>query len=114
MSYRLGDEIHILTGRRETARFETIKWLNRYDVPWHFLRMRREDDLESNTDYKIDYMSKLPEKPSLFVSDWSPECQAVREVLGVPSVCINPEYEGKQDPTMSQWRDNAPSMLERQ
>lgn len=110
--YRAGNSIHILTGRRETARFETIQWLNKYDVPYHRLRMRRDDDLESNTDYKIEYMRNLSELPVLFVSDWSPECQAVRSVLGIASVCINPEYGGSQDPTMGQWRDNAPSLLE--
>lgn len=104
--YVAGMDIHILTGRRSTARSETINWLSLHSVPWHVLRMREDDDLEPNSDYKIMYMKNLPQLPVLFVSDWSPECKAVRKILGIPSVCINPEYntsDGPNDPTMSGW-----------
>lgn len=110
-----GLEIHILTGRRSTAREQTKAWLDTHGVPWHVLRMREDSDLEPNSDYKIDYMKNLPELPVLFVSDWSPECQAVRKILGIPSVCINPEYntsDGPDDPTMSKWATEAPSLLD--
>lgn len=113
--YVAGMEIHILTGRRSTAREKTKAWLDTHGVPWHVLRMRSDDDLEPNSDYKIDYMRNLPQLPALFVSDWSPECQAVRKILGIPSVCINPEYntsDGPNDPTMSSWETQAASLLD--
>lgn len=104
--------VHIVTGRRSSALAETIGWLSRYSVPHDELRMRTDHDPDSNTDYKIAYMKTLPEVPVLFISDWAPECQAVRKHLGIKAVCINPEYEKGQDPTMSSWMDNAPSVLE--
>jgi len=108
-TYSVLHKIHIVTGRRSTAREETISWLDRYKVPWNCLRMREETDLYSNTDFKIDYMRSIQDGPIvLFVSDWSPECQAVRNLLGVPSLCVNPEYSTKNgsDPTMGEQWDN--------
>ena len=111
--YRAGEQIHIVTGRRVSAFSETVEWLSRYEVPWHVIRMRQPGDPEPNTRYKIEYMKSLSELPSLFVSDWSPECQDVRKELGIAVVCINPEYPtlNGADPTMAMW-DNPSSDME--
>lgn len=112
MSYQLHN-VHILTGRRSSAQIETENWLKRHDVPYDILRMRTDEDLESNTDYKIEYMRSLYTTPILFISDWLPECRAVEKHIGIPTVCVNPGYEGVVDPTMAQWMDNTPSDLEK-
>lgn len=111
MSYQI-HHVHILTGRRSSAELDTRLWLKQHNVPYDALRMRTDEDPDSNTDYKIQYMKSLYTTPILFISDWLPECKAVEKYIGIPTVCINPGYLAGQDPTMSQWMDNAPSELE--
>lgn len=39
-----GFDLHILTGRAECTREDTVKWLMRYDVPYDSLLMRKDED----------------------------------------------------------------------
>lgn len=100
-----GRLINILTGRRSSARAETIDWLEIHKVPWDVLRMREEaDEAWSNIEYKVNYIKDLTcGIPEIFISDYFPECTAVEQQLRIPSLCVNP---GFKDPTVSQWYDN--------
>jgi len=99
-------ELHILTGRRETAMSITKTWLAKHRVPWDVLRMRNESDPFTNEDYKLQYLEQLIARgitPVLFVNDWPEECKVVEEKLGVPTICVNPRYDCGEDPVLVGW-----------
>ena len=49
--HRHGHEIWFFTGRRDNIRTETIRWLDRFDIPYHHLIMRPDSD--RTEDYKL-------------------------------------------------------------
>ena len=91
---RAGFAIHLVTYRPYAARVKTIDWLRRYDVPYHRLRMRTENDTGDSTSYKLGYLRAVCElgfTPAQFIEDW-PETAAAIEAAGVPVLCVNPRY----------------------
>lgn len=52
-------DIFILTGRIQRTQATTVDWLERHDVPYHYLQMRGDHDRTEDTDLKIDWAVKL-------------------------------------------------------
>lgn len=99
-------EIHILTGRRESALEVTKAWLAKYKVPYDVLRMRKESDPFTNEEYKVEYLISLLDRglnPVLFINDWPEECEEVEKRVGIPTLCVNPRYECGADPVLVGW-----------
>jgi hypothetical protein len=51
-------EIHIFSGRSEEVHRETVKWLEDFDIPYHYLRMRPAGDLTKDEILKRQWISE--------------------------------------------------------
>jgi hypothetical protein len=73
-------EIVMLTGRPEEYRDRTVAWLERHDVPFDRLLMRRSGDHRSDFVAKEDLLKELPRgKVRLAIDDRAPVCEMYRK-----------------------------------
>jgi hypothetical protein len=92
-------EIHIVSGRSQSAEALTRAWLARHDVPFDVLHLRGPGDITANGEAKADYLLALAKSgvwPAVFFEDWPPVAEIIREKAGVPVVLVNAghgEYE---------------------
>lgn len=61
--------MEIWTGRSETVRDETVKWLTDHFIWPDVLLMRAKNDFRSNTDLKAGWLAAAPRKPDLAIDD---------------------------------------------
>ena len=83
-------EIVIVTGRPESYESRTVRWLEKYDVPFDRLLMRRAGDRRQDFVAKEDLLRELPiERITLAIDDRGPVCEMYRrhgiEVVEVAS-----------------------------
>jgi hypothetical protein len=94
--------VHIVTGRSDTARPQTEKWLKRHSVPCDELRMWTPDCSTHNGTYKVAYLTELKERGFnvvLCYEDWPESAAYITEHTGIPVLGINPFYpEGRDLP----------------
>jgi len=57
-----GYEIMLLTGRSERVRHTTVDWLKKYNVPYHYLVMRAQDDHREDTAVKLENLEAFRQK----------------------------------------------------
>lgn len=60
---RAGYDIHILSGRNEVVREDTIQWLVRNGIPCHRLLMRGKEDRRSDVDLKGGWIEEYGYTP---------------------------------------------------
>jgi hypothetical protein len=88
-------EVHIVSGRQDSAREQTVTWLARHNVFYDELVLRKDGDHRPNAAYKVAYVKDLARAgrvTELVVEDWPETAQAVREETGIPVMVINPCY----------------------
>src|SRR5262245_24839022 len=51
-------EIHIFSGRSDEVHRETVKWLEDFDVPYHYLRMRPAGDFTPDEELKRQWIKE--------------------------------------------------------
>jgi hypothetical protein len=62
--------IYILSGRIQRTYVETLSWLQRHEVPFHYLQLRGDNDRTQDTELKINWARKdflLTPENTLFV-----------------------------------------------
>ena len=52
--------IVIMTGRPDNYQFETLRWLQKYEIPYNYIFMRASSDKRPDVLVKNDILSKLP------------------------------------------------------
>lgn len=102
----LSYQIHIVSGRTDSARSQTERWLTRHGVQWDYLSLRLpEDDLTPNDELKVRYVRVLQGRGvpvELFAEDWVPVAQAIERETGVPVLVVNPcDPPGAANPVLS-------------
>lgn len=90
-----GYKIHILTGRAEFTMEDTVKWLSHYDVPYHNIMMRKDEDYDS---------SSRDSNPDNFKSDEAVKTEMLENVgLNSDNVLV---VLDDRDVMLKFWRDN--------
>lgn len=64
------------TARPEKWRQLTMKWLLRYDVPFHDLLMRANGDTRTSSEVKTGFLKTNPYVPDLVIDDRQDVCAA--------------------------------------
>ncbi len=82
-----GHEIHVITGRSDSTRADTIAWFEKYEVPFDRLLMRDDGDFTPDDKLKRDWFLKdyKPEEVLLVLDDRAKVVRMWRE-LGL--VCL--------------------------
>lgn len=103
--------VHLVSGRSDSARSLTEKWLYAHEVPYDELILREVGDRSSNGRFKVRHIHQLRAAglaPVLFFEDWAETARYIEDNTGVPVVGVNPFYEKSlQDATC----DNPPTSL---
>ncbi len=97
----LGYSLHGVSGRSISAYDDTVRWLERYNVPYDSLRLKKPGDIENNAQYKYNYLIDMKSRgwyPYLFFEDWPPVARLLSTL--VPVLTVNPMYE---DDVMGTW-----------
>jgi hypothetical protein len=84
---------HIVSGRSTVAAYQTRVWLEKHQVPFDALCLRRPDDFTENGLIKVRYVRELQAqgiKVVCFFEDWPPAAAVIRELTGVPTVVLTP------------------------
>jgi hypothetical protein len=96
--YDLGCLYHIIavTGRYESAKDPTLRWLKKYQVYFDDLIMRSMGNRQENEEFKVDAIEKwLAEHPDdelyLLVDDWPAVIEPAKE-RGWDVLLVNPNY----------------------
>lgn len=64
-----GHDIHLWTGRNERYRTSTMEWLINQSIRHQELRMRPDDDFQSDFVLKEQWLNELGEQPLLAIDD---------------------------------------------
>lgn len=86
-----GHDVYLLSGREESSREQTEKWLKKHDIPYKKLLMRETNDLrkdyivkmelfEKHFRNKIDVLAVVDDRKQVIESCW--------HVLGVPVISV--------------------------
>ena len=67
MLYESGVRIVLCSGRSEEHRPETVDWLEKHDVKFHELLLRRDGDRRSDVDVKREILAGMDKEKILFV-----------------------------------------------
>jgi FMN phosphatase YigB (HAD superfamily) len=90
--HKAGFVIVVMTSRKQRWEFQTIQWLNKWQVPWHLLAMRDDADERKDNLVKEDLLNKIHERfPELKVHlafDDNPTVIALWRRLGIPVVRV--------------------------
>jgi len=62
-------EIHIFSGRSDEVHRETVKWLEDFDIPYHYLRMRPAGDFTPDEELKRQWIEEYDLADILCVFD---------------------------------------------
>jgi FMN phosphatase YigB (HAD superfamily) len=88
-------QIHIVSGRNESAEAQTIHQLASAGVPYDGMRLRPAGDYTKNADFKIKYIAELEEqgtKTVLFVEDLPKVADEIEARTSIPTLVVNPRY----------------------
>lgn len=89
---------HIVSGRSAVARDQTLTWLEKYQVPFDALQLRRPDDFTENGLIKVRYVRELEARSRrvvMFFEDYPPVAEQIHEMTGVPVTVLTPPYRGE-------------------
>lgn len=64
--------ICIVSGRPDSTQFDSMDWLDRYNVPYQYLFMRQSSDKRSDVEVKTDILNHLPKSKILMALDDRP------------------------------------------
>jgi hypothetical protein len=84
---------HIVSGRSAVAAYRTRAWLEKHQVPFDEICLRRRDDFTENGLIKARYVRELQAlgiQVVMFFEDWPPVAAVVHEMTGVPAVVLTP------------------------
>ncbi len=96
MYHEAGYRIHIVSGRNEEAREETILVMALNNVPWDEIRLHAASDLRHNGEYKSLYINELKGRgfePVLMYEDHVSVCEMIEERTEVPCITVRPRYD---------------------
>ncbi len=77
-SFQNGNTIILMSGRPDHTFSDTQEWLEKFNVPYHYLFMRASGDSRSDVIVKNEFVSKIPKEQIICVHDDRP-C-VIREV----------------------------------
>lgn len=87
-------QVHIVSGRWEAMRADTVDWLAKHNIPYDTLRLYTADDAPTKNEvYKSEYVELLQERgvqPILFIEDEAYIANYIEQRTGVPVLCVNP------------------------
>lgn len=83
--------IIIFTGRDESARELTVKWLEQHHIPYNDLCMREEGDDRPNWQIKKEWLSKYSPSSVLVALDDDPQVIRMYRQKGVPAWLVSPD-----------------------
>jgi hypothetical protein len=84
-------QVHIVSGRSQSAETATRAWLARHQVPYDVLHLRGPGHITANGLAKADYLLALAARgvrPVVFFEDWEPVAEIIRDRAGVPVVLV--------------------------
>jgi phosphoglycolate phosphatase-like HAD superfamily hydrolase len=80
-----GYAIVIVTARKERWRYVTATWLQKWDVPFDHLLMRRDDDTRRDVEVKREILAKIRQRYDVILAvDDNPSVIALWESEGIP------------------------------
>jgi len=53
--YAKGTQIFLFTGRKDSCKTQTINWLEKFEIPYHTLVMRKHDDVRKDSIVKTEF-----------------------------------------------------------
>ncbi|TIH34957.1 HAD family acid phosphatase [Subtercola vilae] len=84
-----GSTVFVVTSRKERWRFRTAMWLRKWDVPHHYLMMRKDDDDRKDVEVKRDILARIQTHFDVILAvDDNPNVIALWEEKGIPTVVI--------------------------
>lgn len=84
-----------VSGRSGSAKMLTLKWLRTHGIPLDRTIMRPDGDCTENGLLKVRVIRQLRGEGidvRLFIEDWPPAAEIIREQTGVPVLVVNPCY----------------------
>lgn len=89
--------VHIVSGRDESARESTYKWLDKYAIPFHRVWLDAGEHTGiGHAQYKLRLLQKVEEetggKVILHIDDWD-DVTALLNANGYPTVCVRTPQE---------------------
>jgi hypothetical protein len=84
-----------VSGRNDSARAATWKWLRDHQVPLDDLFLRADDDFTPNGEFKVGVIERFRARGVevvLFVEDWRETADYITEKTGVPVLLVKGDY----------------------
>jgi hypothetical protein len=103
--------ILIVTGRPETYRPQTERWLRDHDVPYEKLYMRRNGDHRPDYEAKTAVLQEIPAGQIAIAIDDRPPVCAMWEAHGIRCMKVNSDQESQEINEL--YRDKAGSIKKR-